>query len=72
MYSAIIDINPLCPCVTNSSRSAKISILYKKGSLKKFPNERRDYESVDEKKNNLRLCPKKRQKKFNSGAVKGY
>ena len=41
-------VNPLCPCVTNSSRIAKISILNKKGSSK-ISYERRAYESVDEK-----------------------
>ena len=42
-------VNPLCPCVTNSSRIAKISILKLEGIIKKFSYERRDYESVDEK-----------------------
>ena len=47
--AAKLAINPLCPCVTNSSRIAKISILKLEGSIKKISYERRDYESVDEK-----------------------
>ena len=37
------------PRAHKSVRIAKISILKLEGIIKKFPNERRDYESVDEK-----------------------
>ena len=42
-------INPLCPCVTNSSRIPKILILKQQRIIKKKFYERREYESVDEK-----------------------
>ena len=42
-------INPLVPSVHKSVRIAKISILKLEGVIKKISNERRDYESVDEK-----------------------
>ena len=41
--------NPLLPSVPYMWRSAKISILIYEGIIKKF-YERRDYESVDEKR----------------------
>ena len=46
----MIAINPLTPRRTLVSPFTEISQFYfKKGSSKKFPNERRAYESVDEK-----------------------
>ena len=42
-------INPFLPSANKSVRIAKISILKLKGTIKRFPYERRDYESVDEK-----------------------
>ena len=44
-----LTVNPLCPCVMNSSRIAKISILKQAGIIKIIFYERRDNESVDEK-----------------------
>ena len=56
-------INPLMPSVPNMRRNAKILILILEGIIKKISYERRDYESVDEKKTYLRLCPEKVRKK---------
>ena len=42
-------VNPLSPCVTNSSCIAKILILKQEGIIQKISYERRDYESVGEK-----------------------
>ena len=39
------------PSEANMRRNAKILILILEGIIKKIPYERRDYESVDEKKN---------------------
>ena len=48
-------------------RSAKILILILEGIIKKISHERRDYESVDEKKLILGYVPKNYEKK-NSGS----
>ena len=48
-------------------RSAKILILILEGIIKKISYERRDYESVDEKKLILGYVPKNYEKK-NSGS----
>ena len=42
--------NPLLPIAHKSARIDKISILKLEGIIKKISYERRDYESVDEKK----------------------
>ena len=44
-------------------RDAKILILILEGIIKKISYERRDYESVDEKKTYLSLCLEKLRKK---------
>ena len=62
--------NPLVPSAANMRRNAKILILILEGIIKKISYERRDYESVDEKKTYLSLCPEKLRKK-RIQAVKG-
>ena len=42
-------LNPLLPNVPQRERLVKILILIQEGIIKKISNERRDYESVDEK-----------------------
>ena len=54
-----IEVNPLLPSAANMRRSAKIFILIKEEIIKKISYERRDHESVDEKK---RKIPEKLQK----------
>ena len=49
VYGYTCVINPLMPRRTQVSPFTEISILFKKGSSKIFPYERRAYESVDEK-----------------------
>ena len=44
------NINPLLPIAHKSARIDKISILKLEGIIKNISYERRDYESVDEKK----------------------
>ena len=44
-------------------RSAKILILNKERIIEKISYERRAYESVEEKRAYLRLCPEKQRKK---------
>ena len=58
-------LNPLVPSAANMRRNAKILILILEGIIKKISY---DYESVDEKKTYLCLCPEKLRKKKNSGS----
>ena len=57
------DINPLVPSAANMGRNAKILILILEGIIKKISYDRRDYESVDEKKIILVYVPKNYKKK---------
>ena len=59
-------LNPLLPIAHKSARIDKISILKSEGIIKKISYERRDYESVDEKKPILGYVSKNYEKK-NSG-----
>ena len=49
-------VNPLLHSAHKSARIAKILILKLEGTIKKNSYQRRDYESVDEKRLCLRLC----------------
>ena len=58
--------NPLLPIAHKSARIGKISILKLEGIILKISFERRDYESVDEKKPILGYVSKNYKKKKNS------
>ena len=62
-------LNPLLPIAYESARIDKISVLKLEGIIKKISNERRDYESVEEKSLSQAMSRKTMKKRIQ--ALKG-
>ena len=65
------ELNPLLPIAHKSARIDKISILKLEGIIRKISYERRDYESVDEKKSLSKAMSRKTTKKKRIQALRG-